>query len=155
MASGIVSRSGMAKTIPDLNLVDGGEAGVVPSQDSAELVVLVVDDEDIVRAVAAQMLRILGFKVLAAAGAREALSILRLEKNIDAILLDNHMPEMTGSEAFSKIRQIRPDVPVLLISGLSLDGIDETIYDDPRAHILHKPYRFIQLQKALGQALSA
>jgi CheY-like chemotaxis protein len=120
----------------------------------AQAVVLVIDDEDIVRAVAAQMLRILGCRVLSAAGAREGLGILRLERDVAAVLLDNHMPEMNGGDAIAEIRRLRPELPVLLISGLSLEGLSREVAEDPRTYLLHKPYRFVQLQEALEEALS-
>ncbi len=131
-----------------------GTSGEADVNRLARSVVLVIDDEDIVRAVAAQMLRILGCRVLSAAGAREGLGILRLEREVSAVLLDNHMPEMNGGDAIAEIRRLRPELPVLLISGLSLEGLSREVAEDPRTYLLHKPYRFVQLREALEEALS-
>ena len=62
--------------------------------------------------------------------------------------------EVVVGEAIDEIRRLRPELPVLLISGLSLEGLSREVAEDPRTYLLHKPYRFVQLQEALEEALS-
>ena len=81
-------------------------------------VVLVADDEDLVRDVADTMLRQIGFEVVAVQDGREAVQAFAADPHrFDLVLLDLTMPIMSGSEALQAIRQIRPDVPVLIMSG--------------------------------------
>ncbi|HEY3011895.1 MAG TPA: ATP-binding protein [Gemmatimonadales bacterium] len=83
-------------------------------------VVLVVEDEDGVREVAQRMLQDFGFDTVAAVDGREALEIMdRVGDEVTAVLLDLSMPRMGGQETFRRLREARPDIPVILMSGYS------------------------------------
>ena len=80
--------------------------------------VLLVDDEAMVRQVAASMLKFIGFDVLEAADGHEAVEVFRAhQEDILLVLLDMTMPRMSGEEAFDEIRKIKPDALVMLSSG--------------------------------------
>jgi len=82
--------------------------------------ILVVDDEDIVRRIAKASLERHGFSVLTADSGPAAIETLRQDKGrVHAILLDLSMPGMSGKEALPLLRQIRPDVQVIISSGYS------------------------------------
>ena len=82
--------------------------------------VLVVDDDEAVREVATEILVRAGFSVLGAADGREAVEKFRRHAaEIRAVLLDRSMPVSGGREAFEALREIRPEVPILLVSGYS------------------------------------
>jgi PAS domain S-box-containing protein len=81
-------------------------------------VILVVDDDETVRAVARQALELKGFQVLDAHDGRVALDLVRQHCGaIDLVLLDMTMPHMGGEAAFREMRLIRPDLSVILSSG--------------------------------------
>jgi len=85
--------------------------------------VLVVDDEEMVIKVTKDMLAGLGYRVLTARSGPEALEIFEsTSKGIDLVLLDMIMPGMNGEQIFEKLKEIRPDVRVILCSGYSLNG---------------------------------
>ena len=103
--------------------------------------VLVVDDEPAVLAVAQHILEHLGFEVLVAENGPQAIETLR--DNADSVrmvLLDVAMPEMGGEETFAALREIRPDVPVLLSSGYSEDRAKAGFASDDLAGFVQKPY---------------
>ncbi len=79
--------------------------------------VLVVDDEDLVRASTADMLRELGYDVLEASSGEKALEMLDEEKQIDVLVTDHLMPGLTGIDLAGRARKKRPGIRVLLISG--------------------------------------
>jgi PAS domain S-box-containing protein len=80
--------------------------------------VLVVEDEEAVREVAEQMLQDFGFDTLSAVDGREAIEIMdRVGDQVTAVLLDLSMPRMGGQEAFRRLREMRPDLPVIMMSG--------------------------------------
>ncbi|HSZ50008.1 MAG TPA: response regulator [Caulobacteraceae bacterium] len=79
--------------------------------------VLVVDDDPLVAAGAAAMLEDLGHTVLQAASAREALALIQSGHEIDLVLTDHAMPEMTGVELARRLRQLRPDLRLVLTTG--------------------------------------
>lgn len=117
--------------------------------------VLLVEDEDIVRKMAEIMLTRLGFKVLLAKDGIEAVEIFRkhLDK-ISVVLSDLTMSRMNGWETLLKVRQIRPDIPIILTSGYDESvAINGTHPNLPYQVFLHKPYQKAALKDALDRAL--
>ncbi|MBN1505055.1 MAG: PAS domain S-box protein, partial [Candidatus Eisenbacteria bacterium] len=116
--------------------------------------VLLVDDEDIVREPAGRLLAKLGFKVLTASNGREALEVFRSHADeIDCVVLDLTMPEMSGEEAFRELRRLKDNVKVILSSGY---GETESIRSFPGRGpdgFLQKPYRLEQLASKLKEVL--
>ena len=113
--------------------------------------VLVVDDEPSVLAVAGAILTRGGLEPYLAPGGIEALAIYREHRaSIDLVLLDYTMPKLGGYETLQRLREIDPEVRVLISSGLpknkvELDG----------AGFVHKPYRASELIEYLRAALEA
>jgi PAS domain S-box-containing protein len=108
--------------------------------------VLVVDDDSVVRSLTQQMLEEAGFEVLTAADGREAVDAFRASPaTIDVVLLDMTMPRLDGEAAFIELRNVRPDVRVVVSSGYSeQDAMDR--FRGPRpAGYLQKPYRMTEL----------
>jgi CheY-like chemotaxis protein len=88
--------------------------------------VLVIDDEDSVRRVAARLLRSQGFDVWEAHDGRDALD--RFAGRVAAlrlVLVDLTMPRLGGEDTAREWRRLRPDLPVVLMSGLHQDEMDE------------------------------
>jgi len=109
-------------------------------------VALVVDDEELVRMSTADMLSDLGYTVVEAGSAEEAMSLVDRGGRFDLIVTDHLMPGMTGTDLARAIRSSRPTLPVLLVSGYAEhEGIDS---DLPR---LTKPFRKDELAASLGQ----
>ena len=83
-------------------------------------IILLVDDEELVRRVAVAMLAHLGYTILEAANGQEAIELFQRNlSNIVLVILDLSMPVMNGEECLRRLRSIKPDVPVLLSSGFS------------------------------------
>jgi CheY-like chemotaxis protein len=100
---------------------------------------LLVDDEPLVRASTAHMLSELGYIVVEAVSADEALSLLDAGR-FDLLVTDHLMPGMTGADLFQEVRCRNPALPVLIISGYAEeDGIASEL---PR---LTKPFRQMEL----------
>ena len=107
--------------------------------------VLLVDDEAFVRLSTAELLEDLGYQVLEAASAEEALGVVRNGTPLDLVVTDHLMPGMTGSDLARTVRTLRPGVPVLIISGYAeSEGIEP---DLPR---LTKPFRKDELVASLA-----
>ena len=110
------------------------------------LSILVVDDEELVRKATAEMLRTLGHKVLEADGGASALQTLSTDQNIEIVVTDYKMPRMDGAELAQLVRESRPNMPLLLISGY-IGGAD-TVGGLPR---LNKPFGLKELADALNK----
>jgi CheY-like chemotaxis protein len=119
-------------------------------------VVLVADDEDLVRDVAGTMLRQIGFEVVAVADGREAVHAFAADPGrFDLVLLDLTMPIMSGSEALRAIRQLRPDVPLLIMSGYNEQDTPAAGGDDQPVAFLHKPFSLLTLRDRVHEVLGS
>ncbi len=111
--------------------------------------ILLVDDEKMVLEVSREMLELLGYQVYAAGSGQEAIAVYMEKRDkIDLIILDMIMPGISGGETFDRLREINPDVRVLLSSGYSLTGEAKTIMDRGCKGFIQKPF---QLQKLSGK----
>lgn len=109
-------------------------------------VAMVVDDEDLVRASTAHMLSELGYTVVEAHSAEEALSMIARSDDIDLLVTDHMMPGITGTALANQLRARRPKMRVLLVSGYAEgEGISP---DLPR---LTKPFKQSDLASSLAQ----
>ena len=119
---------------------DEAEAVAVPPQPIGRGTALLVDDEELVRMSTADMLMDLGFEVVEAGSAEEALRLLGDGAAPDLLVTDHLMPGMTGADLAREARTLKPALPVLVVSGYAeVDGIAP---DLPR---LTKPFRIDDL----------
>lgn len=116
--------------------------------------VLVVDDNEAMREVAAMQLQTLGYDVIVAENPAEALDVLRSPRTVDLLLTDIVMPGLDGRELAIKARELRPQLAVLFTSGFTESSIAASISAEFSGHILSKPYRQIDLAKRLRNLFS-
>ena len=115
--------------------------------------VLVADDQEVARLVCSDMLRHLGYEVTAVGGGQEAIDRFRADPDAYAcVILDLTMPEIGGDVASRAIREIRSEVPILLMSGYDPASVDRPGVKAGVA-FLKKPYRMNDLQEALAAAM--
>jgi CheY-like chemotaxis protein len=115
---------------------------------------LVVDDETDARAVARAMGTHLGFQVVEASDGEEAVAIfLQRKGEFSLVLMDLTMPRMDGREAFLRMREIAPDVPVVLTSGFSENDAVSDFAGRGLAGFLPKPYQRRQFDEIMQKAL--
>ena len=117
--------------------------------------VLVVDDEETVRTVTAQMLRRFGFEVLTAAdGALGVVTFREHAKEITLVLLDMTMPHLSGAEAFREMRRVRADARVILTSGYNEQDATDRFAGKGLNGFLQKPFNASDLREKLKEALA-
>ena len=119
--------------------------------------ILLVDDEELVIDVGRPMLERLGYEVIVANSGKSALSILNGSnaKRIDLVILDLVMPHMDGSATYDRIKEIRPDIKVLLSSGYSINGRAHDIMKRGCNGFIQKPFNPVQLSRKLREILSS
>ncbi|MBC8431196.1 MAG: PAS domain S-box protein [Desulfobacterales bacterium] len=116
--------------------------------------VLIVDDEQMIIDVSKALLAKMGYNVLTAGGGKEALEIYKAYKlKIDLVILDMIMPNMGGSETFDQLKEINPDVKVLLSSGYSIDGQATEILERGCSGFIQKPFNLKRLSQKLRNIL--
>jgi PAS domain S-box-containing protein len=117
--------------------------------------ILLVDDEDLVRHAAASMLMYLGYSVLEASNGEEAIELFRQNLGqIRLIILDLSMPVMNGDECLKRLRSIRPDVPVLLSSGYGESEAARRCQAGGLVNYLQKPYTARHLAEMVKSLLA-
>lgn len=117
--------------------------------------VLVVDDEELLRSLAREMLTLLGYEVILAENGAEGVSRFQANRDrIDVVILDIMMPVMDGYECFRQIRNIDPQVKVLICTGYadSTGGLNELRLEGIEA-VVPKPYRLAELSRVLAGIL--
>ncbi|MDI6740841.1 MAG: response regulator, partial [Candidatus Edwardsbacteria bacterium] len=116
--------------------------------------ILLVEDEDLIREMASQLLAGLGYRVHACRNGREAVAWFAAHHaETDLVILDMIMPEMNGPEALAAMRQTAPGVKVLLSSGFSPEGEVREMLAGGVAGFLQKPYRLAELADKIKKAL--
>ncbi|MBS0360846.1 MAG: response regulator [Proteobacteria bacterium] len=113
--------------------------------------ILVVDDEEAVRALAADILQLLGYRVLQADGGAKALDMLSATRP-DLMLFDYAMPDMNGAELARRARDLAPGVPIVFASGYAdTEALESSVGGE--AVILKKPFDMDTLARTVGTLL--
>ena len=120
-----------------------------------EGLILVVDDEEIMCDMAKAILNECGYKTIFAENGRLGVEIFKKQhKEIKAVLLDMSMPEMSGKEAFIKMKEIQPNVKVLLASGFRLDKRVDEVLKLGVKDFIQKPYTLEKLAAAVDRVVN-
>jgi PAS domain S-box-containing protein len=116
--------------------------------------ILLVDDEEIILQVAAQLLEKLGYTVFVAHNGREALDLYSQKAGeIDLVILDLIMPVMGGGETFQSLKKMNPRVKVLLASGYSINGLAKEILDQGCRGFIQKPFDLMEISVKIREIL--
>ena len=116
--------------------------------------ILLVDDEETIRAISGKLLRRLGFEVLFANDGRQAVDLYRQrQSDVAIVLMDLTMPHMNGEDAFREMRRINPEVRVILASGYSDKDLSSRLAGKGLAGCLQKPYTLANLVAMLSSVL--
>ncbi|MBF0399124.1 MAG: response regulator, partial [Desulfobacterales bacterium] len=114
--------------------------------------VLIIDDEKMVLDVMPKMLNKLGYKTLTAQNGKDAIDIYENNiKKIDIVILDIIMPEISGAEVFKHLKEIDPNVKVLLCSGYSIEDVAPQLLQEGCKGFIKKPFNMIQLSHKLKE----
>jgi PAS domain S-box-containing protein len=118
--------------------------------------ILVVEDETDVRTVATRFLSAVGYNVVAAANAHEALDLLTVKPDVNLLFSDVVLGSgMDGIELAREARRVRPDLPILLASGYPGSGDRRHEDSEETFELLRKPYRREQLTGAIRRLLDS
>ena len=116
--------------------------------------ILLVDDEEMVAEIGKDMLEKLGYKTAVAIGGNEAIKLLKtLRHEVDLVILDMIMPDMSGGETFNRLKAIKPDIKILLSSGYSLNGQASEIMQRGCNGFIQKPFNLKQISRKIREIL--
>ncbi|MBU0682331.1 MAG: response regulator [Proteobacteria bacterium] len=138
-----------SKENPEIN----GRSSAFSSRPPAGTILLVDDDESI-RETGKELLEARGFQVLTAQDGHEAVELYRQKGDtVDIVVLDMIMPRMGGSETFDKLRNMNPDIKVLLSTGYSIEGQASDIVSRGCAGFIQKPFNMADLTKKIMEII--
>jgi signal transduction histidine kinase/ActR/RegA family two-component response regulator len=157
----IYSEPGVGTTVKlYLPRSQAAEAQAGPAAASAELaravgeeIVLVVEDEERVRHLSVDALRDLGYTVVQASDANQALAVLELQPRVDLLFTDIVMPDMNGRRLADEAVSRRPSLKVLYTTGYTRNAIVHNGMLDADVAFLPKPFTFEQLALKVRQVL--
>ncbi len=117
--------------------------------------ILVVDDEPMILEIGTEMIGRMGYRTLSALSGDDAIAVFRDNADgIDLVVLDLIMPGTSGRDTFERLRQINPEVNVLLASGYSIDSQAMELIDRGCNGFIQKPYNLEDLSRKIGDILS-
>ena len=115
-----------------------------------------MDDEEMILEIGKDMLEKLGYRVIAAKSGRQALEIYERDQNeIDMVILDMIMPDLSGAETYEGLKVINPALKTLLSSGYSLNGKAQAILDSGCQGFIQKPFNLKTLSRKIREILDA
>ncbi|MEP3278117.1 MAG: response regulator [Stappiaceae bacterium] len=117
--------------------------------------ILLVEDEEAVRAFAARALASRGYTVHEAASGTEALEVMEEEEGeIDLVVSDVVMPEMDGPTLLGELRKTSPTLKIIFVSGYAEDAFEKNLPENEKFSFLPKPFTLKQLATAVKEALN-
>ena len=116
--------------------------------------ILLIDDEDIVRRLAARMLSTLGYTILEAATGEKAVELCQQHKEtIHLVLTDVVMPQISGPKLVEQLRKIRNDSKIIYTTGYTEDMVTQHGSSESETHVLLKPYTRESLSQKVRHVL--
>jgi two-component system cell cycle sensor histidine kinase/response regulator CckA len=116
--------------------------------------ILVIDDEEILRVLSQSILKECGYKVMVAEDGYKGVDLYRKHNDeIDLVILDMSMPGISGKETFIELKQINPEVKILLASGFIKDDRIQDLLNLGLEDFIQKPFDFIELSEKVDTIL--
>jgi two-component system cell cycle sensor histidine kinase/response regulator CckA len=132
------------------------EVGVMQRGEEGSGTVLVIDDEEIIRSTANDVLRRLGYLVVTASNRREGIEAFRaLKDQIAVVVVDTTMPGISAEQTLRELHEIRPDVPVVFSSGFGEAEARRRFGRHQVAGFLQKPYSMKMLADRVHEAAAS
>ncbi len=119
-----------------------------------EGLVLLIDDEEVVREIGSDMLKTMGLKSLTAVSGSEGIELFKKHAgDISLVILDIEMPGISGEKVFHILRELRPDVKILIASGYGRDYLENEVFKSKIDHFMPKPFKTEQLSYQVNRLL--
>ena len=117
--------------------------------------ILLVDDEELIRGVAVEALRLMGYDVEQCSDGADAVEVFREQhQQIDLVVLDMIMPKLGGLDTFRELKRINPQVKVLLASGFAQDNLIQKALQEGVQGFVQKPFQIVPLSHAVAAAIN-
>jgi len=119
-----------------------------------EGLVLLIDDEEVVREIGSDMLKTMDVKCLTAGNGTEGIEMFKKNSaEIKLVILDIEMPGISGEKVFHILKAINPEIKILIASGYGKEYLETTIFKSKISHFLPKPFKIEQLSYQVNSLL--
>jgi CheY-like chemotaxis protein len=116
--------------------------------------VLLIDDEEVIREIGKDMLNSLKINCLTARDGEEGIEVYKKNRDkIDIIILDIELPGISGEKVFDILKQINPDIKILIASGYGKDYLEKKVFQKKIKNFMAKPFQLNQLSKNLNELM--
>lgn len=116
--------------------------------------ILLVDDEKVIRELCRNMLRHLGYNIIMAEDGIVAIDLYKkYDSEISIVILDLIMPNLSGRDVFDRLRQINPDVKIIISTGYAKDELLQPLLDKRANGFLEKPYKLQELAEGIKNVI--
>lgn len=114
--------------------------------------VLLVEDEPLISLTLVDMIEELGHQPIEAFSGGQAMAVFEVRRDIDLLITDIGLPDLSGHELVARVRAIHPTMPVIIASGQVLSDDEQS--GAPRTICIGKPFQMAQLEDAIGRAFA-
>ncbi|HEY8369349.1 MAG TPA: response regulator, partial [Thermodesulfobacteriota bacterium] len=139
--------------VPQPAGADGGEEPEDAGNGAGKGTILVVDDDVAVRRVTERALSSFGYRTRGAGSGEEALELLRALP-VRAVLVDFGLPGTQGTELVRRIRELLPDVPIAVVTGMAQEDVAQAVREAGADLLIAKPYGVGELRQAVERLLA-
>jgi CheY-like chemotaxis protein len=122
----------------------------------AKETVFLIDDDDMIVDVSEQILNSSGYDVVSAKSGKEAIEVYKENHSrIDMVILDMVMPDMGGGDTYDRLKEINPEIKVLLASGYDIDYQGRDIMERGCDGFIQKPFNMSELLEKIREILAS
>lgn len=124
------------------------------SVDKGKPIILLIDDEIYIREMSKRLFEKLGYDVILASNGAEGIEIYKNNLDeIDLVILDMVMPEMTGKDVYKILIEMNPDIKIVFLSGNSKEEVAEYMNITGEIDYIQKPYRLHEISQVLAKTV--
>lgn len=116
--------------------------------------VLLIDDEAVIREIGCEMVESLGWPCITAENGEQGIQLYEENKeNIRLVILDVELPDISGEKVYETLKQKKPDIKVLLSSGYGREYLESRFFKQKMEHFIPKPFQLSKLSHKINQLM--
>jgi CheY-like chemotaxis protein len=120
----------------------------------AQVTILLVDDDPLIRFLGQELLEHCGYQVQAAEDGVQAIQLYQRLGKVDLVILDYYLPDLNGLEVLAQLKILDPQVRVLMISGFFSPQEAARLSKVGAQGVIHKPFRLVDLETRIRKVIS-
>ncbi|MCX6581705.1 MAG: response regulator [Candidatus Aminicenantes bacterium] len=115
---------------------------------------LLIDDEEVIREIGGEMFESMGFSCITAKTGEEGIKLYRERKaDIRLVVLDIELPGISGEKVYEALKEINPDLKILLVSGYGKDYLEAFFFKEKVVHFVSKPFQLSKLTQTIDRLM--